>query len=467
MTESDPPIESAAIPEGAAEPDAEELPPVKPPSAGFIVQLFLVPGLIVLVVVGVWALFGKMAAGEQDWKMLVAEIGQKNPHRRWRGAMGLAQMLHADARREDGKKLSENREVAEALCGMFEEELKSNNTRADDIQQQAFLARALGLLDVPDVVLPTLQKGMRPQSNAEERKEIRKNAIAAVAVIAGRAQQRDKSKDPSEPGPRRRVVVEFPGLLDDIVLVSKDADPLIRQLGAYTLGLLPDPESRKRLTVMLGDKDEKTRVNAAVALARQGSTGGVPVFETVLEDAANRDAPAAATPEESTASQFFWMGVAVVVLFIAAVWAAGTTIRSRRIVAAVISLAALTFVCYGIYDLVQNPTGAQFADEAEAGEPGGSESFADRQKKARSERFERLVIVRNTLKATTDLAGRFSVAEKQQLLPHIEAIAEKYGETPDSFRGAGGCESAQGRRLIPCECSAESVFVGHSLSEHA
>ena len=34
----------------------EDLPPVEPPSAGFILQLFLIPGLIVAVVFGVWCL---------------------------------------------------------------------------------------------------------------------------------------------------------------------------------------------------------------------------------------------------------------------------------------------------------------------------------------------------------------------------------------------------------------------------
>ncbi len=36
----------------------EELPPVEPPSAGFIVQLFLIPMLIVGAIIGVYALFG-------------------------------------------------------------------------------------------------------------------------------------------------------------------------------------------------------------------------------------------------------------------------------------------------------------------------------------------------------------------------------------------------------------------------
>ncbi|MEJ7591504.1 MAG: hypothetical protein WKF77_08135 [Planctomycetaceae bacterium] len=71
----------------------EELPPVTPPSAGFIVQLFLIPALIVMAVVVVWALFGKLADSDNDWKQLATELSSSNEHRRWRAALGLAQLL--------------------------------------------------------------------------------------------------------------------------------------------------------------------------------------------------------------------------------------------------------------------------------------------------------------------------------------------------------------------------------------
>ena len=51
-----------------------DLPPVEPPSARFIVQLFVVPGLIVAVIVGAWLLFGKLASAEQDWQKLVQDL---------------------------------------------------------------------------------------------------------------------------------------------------------------------------------------------------------------------------------------------------------------------------------------------------------------------------------------------------------------------------------------------------------
>src|SRR3954469_10558331 len=43
-----------------------DLPPVEAPSAGFIVQLFVIPAVVVLVVICVWLLFGKLAGGERD-----------------------------------------------------------------------------------------------------------------------------------------------------------------------------------------------------------------------------------------------------------------------------------------------------------------------------------------------------------------------------------------------------------------
>ena len=47
-------------------PAPADLPPVEAPSAGFIVQLFVIPAIVVAVVIFVWLLFGKLAGGERD-----------------------------------------------------------------------------------------------------------------------------------------------------------------------------------------------------------------------------------------------------------------------------------------------------------------------------------------------------------------------------------------------------------------
>ncbi|MDB4743672.1 hypothetical protein OAF98_04230, partial [Planctomicrobium sp.] len=61
-----------------------DLPPVEPPSAGMIIQLFLVPAIIVAVIVGVYAAFGQLASQELDWRQLVTDVKSQNPHVRWR-----------------------------------------------------------------------------------------------------------------------------------------------------------------------------------------------------------------------------------------------------------------------------------------------------------------------------------------------------------------------------------------------
>lgn len=248
----------------------EDLPPVQPPSAGFILQLFVVPGLIVLAVVAVWGLFGKMASGEQDWRSLVVELQHPNPHRRWRGALGLAQILKADqGLGSSGERLSRNDEVATSLSGLLLAELRRGGQTDEDLKYQAFLARTLGLFELPERVLPALEESIAPQYD----REVRKNGLGAIAVIAGRESERGQPLTRSE-------------LAEKVVDVSTDSDPLIRQLSAFTLGLLADPASKRRLAAMLDDADPNTRANAAVGLARQHDVRGVGVLTGILKSAA-------------------------------------------------------------------------------------------------------------------------------------------------------------------------------------
>jgi HEAT repeats len=261
----------------------EDLPPVQPPSAGFIIQLFVVPGLIVLAIVAVWALFGKLAGGDQDWRGLVIELRHPNEHRRWRGALGLAQMLKADQElKAGGQHLADNREIGQALADVLTEELKRAGHNDDDLKYEAFLARTLGLFDLPDVVLPSLEQAM--QFGVD--RDVRKNALGSVAVIADRFAAR------SEP-------LIAPDLGNELLKVSHDDDPLIRQLSAFTLGLFGEEWARSRLEVMLGDSDADTRINAAVGLARHGDSRGIDVFAEVLRSAAElKDAGTAAEYEQ-------------------------------------------------------------------------------------------------------------------------------------------------------------------------
>jgi hypothetical protein len=244
-----------------------ELPPVEPPSAGFIVQLFVVPAIIVTVIVGVYLLFGQLASGEQDWRKQLTDIRSDNPHVRWRGALGLAQMLQADAT-ADGQRLAENRDVATELAGLLQDSIRKASASNDDLKQQEFLARTLGLVDVDDVTLPALKAALQP----DEDETVRKNALASLATIANRRHEAGNSFNDA-------------AVVDDVIAVTFEQQPVLRHTATYTLGLFDSPAADQRLAVLLEDADRKTQFNAAVALARGGSTEGLPVFEAVLEEA--------------------------------------------------------------------------------------------------------------------------------------------------------------------------------------
>src|SRR5262245_18466137 len=83
------PISNSPSPNGHTEsdkplPPLPDLPPVDAPSAGFIVQLLVIPAVVVFVVILVWLLFGKLAGGERDAMVYVRLIRGSSSN--WRAA---------------------------------------------------------------------------------------------------------------------------------------------------------------------------------------------------------------------------------------------------------------------------------------------------------------------------------------------------------------------------------------------
>lgn len=270
-------------------PFPEHLPPVEPPSAGFIVQLFVVPALIVSVILGVYLLFGQLAASDLDWRQQVVDVRSDNPHIRWRGALGLAQMLDADAQRGDrSQQLARNPEVAAALVQLFQETLEES-PRDDEVQMQLeFLTKALGRLDVPETVLSVLLD----VATDDEDEDLQKHALTAVAMVAGRAWEHGRPSDDAD-------------LVQRIISVSESGNPLARHQAAFILGLLDSPEATGQLDRMINDPDLMTRANAAIGLARANSLDGLPVFEEVLLDAVADPLDGSAASNDADAEMYF------------------------------------------------------------------------------------------------------------------------------------------------------------------
>lgn len=74
-------------------PPTTGLPPVTPPSGRFIAQLFLVPGMIVLVAVLIILGMNYMFVGGYSPAYFYGKLDNDNPDIRWRGASDLAQVL--------------------------------------------------------------------------------------------------------------------------------------------------------------------------------------------------------------------------------------------------------------------------------------------------------------------------------------------------------------------------------------
>lgn len=274
----------------------EELPPVEPPSAGFIVQLFLIPALIVAAVIGVWALFGKLADSEADWQQLVVELGSANEHRRWRSALNLAQILRNEqlASDEDAETLAAKPEVASAICKLLDETLASPSTKQEDIDHREFLARTLGSLRCDDIVLPILAKTLEEGREIE----VRKSGMMSLALIAERGFEAQAkaaaSGKPAITGSEESVVnlpeplaeptVDNEDVWQQLKLASQDEDVSIRQLAAYNLALVSGAEAIDTLKAMLMDGDSLTRANAAVGLARNGVSDAAESLLEVIEE---------------------------------------------------------------------------------------------------------------------------------------------------------------------------------------
>jgi hypothetical protein len=282
------------------------LPPVKPPSAGFIVQLFLIPALIVMAVVAVWALFGRLADSGTDWGQLVAELGSGNEHRRWRAAQELAQLIRNDQLQPpiDRQPLSANPQVCLALVKLLNESLGQTTTAQDDILHQEFLARCMGSLQDTSQTLPVLALAMQPERDVE----VRKSALMAVTTIAGEkfdkamgfAGDGSDADDNLQRKPLTEPCLADAAVLEQLRVAAQDSEPVVRHLAAYALANVSGPRSMEQLQVMLLDGDRRTRANAVMGLARNGVAAALPELQKLLQEVlqAVRDLWFAATAEQ-------------------------------------------------------------------------------------------------------------------------------------------------------------------------
>ena len=276
-------------PEGPLQP----LPPVQPPTAGFLLQLFLIPLVIVTIIVMVWLLFSWLAHMGTNPQDLVRDIGKVNDGS-WQRAYNLAELM----RKPQYQHLKKDPKLAQELAGTLTSLRSSRPERKRDassetdvdrkkrkdsaydnrVKLEVFLCRVLGEFEIRDGV-PALVEAARPEStNDPEGFAVRIAALGALAVQAGQ--------------PDSKSLQDEPGLMETVIDASKERGDgeyggeefdKLRSAAAFTLGMLESNEASERLAQMLDDPNANVRYNAALGLARHGDTRALPVLGEMLD----------------------------------------------------------------------------------------------------------------------------------------------------------------------------------------
>jgi HEAT repeat protein len=240
-----------------------DLPLVEPPSAGFIVQLFVIPAVIVVVVVIVWLLFGKLAGGERDAMSYVETM--KSPSANWRAAFELSSLIRNDP------KLARDPRLLGELAALLDQDL---NLKTDEKLLQ-YLAYSLGTFQTLEAVSGNGQKVdvIAVLCRAFEDSRPAEVRIAAGVSLAEQAARLD-------------------GTLDDpravkALAAAKGSDSTeVRKIAAYALGFFGGPDATAALKAAIDDPDRDVRYNAALALGRRDDLAALGSFRELLSDKA-------------------------------------------------------------------------------------------------------------------------------------------------------------------------------------
>lgn len=242
------------------------LPPVEPPSAGFIIQLFVIPAMIVLMIVAIWLAFNWLVRAASRPEDVVKGLEQGPSVARWQRANELADMLRnerfADFKRDGA--------AASSLARTLDLEIDAASMRENDVAFRMYLARALGRFDVQEG-MDVLLKAATTNRDPRER-EVRDGAIQAIA---------ERAYDLSQLTPPQKI--ENERVEPTLIQLSSDEDGSIRFQAAYALGKLGTPAAIGRLEELVDDPHADTRYNAAVALAHRGNAKGVETLAEMLD----------------------------------------------------------------------------------------------------------------------------------------------------------------------------------------
>jgi len=275
-------------PHSAAD-DPLRLPPVQPPSATFILQLFVIPLVIVSIIVMVWLMFSWLAHMGSDPRDMVRDLKRLNDVS-WQRALTLADVLRNPAY----DALKDDVELATDLSGVLQAQIDAGDTEEPAVKLRMFLCRALGEFRVAEVV-PVLVAAARTEREFSEI-DVRRAALQALAVYT--------SHQPDEFQHRDDVLAAVLEISREHSDGGKDKPTRdeLRSTAAFVLGVMGGSSALDRLALMVNDAHPNVRYNAALGMARHGDGRSIPVLLEML-DPANEESAASEPTESAKASK--------------------------------------------------------------------------------------------------------------------------------------------------------------------
>ncbi|HRX77496.1 MAG: HEAT repeat domain-containing protein [Planctomycetaceae bacterium] len=251
--------------------DDKPLPPIEPPSAGFLLQLFVIPMIIVGIIVAVWLMFSWLAHMGSNPHELVRDLKKPN-EASWQRALTLADLLRNPAHEDLKSDVTMATELATVLDGQLDQESYDETS----IRLRMFLARALGEFKVPEALPPVLRAATLERDPAEI--DVRRTALEAIAVYA------NNNPDSS--------LSENAACMEALIAASRERTEVaaeqqvrsdLRSTAAFVLGVIGGDAALDRLVILLDDPYTNARYNAATGLCRHGDARAIPVLLEMLD----------------------------------------------------------------------------------------------------------------------------------------------------------------------------------------
>jgi HEAT repeat protein len=268
-----------------------DLPTVVPPSAGFLLQLFVIPLIIVAIIVGVWAMFSWLVHLGNDPKDLVRDISAMNDAS-WQKANILADLL----RNPEFDYIKEDAALAQELVHVLREEIQNARMDEQRVRLRLYLCLCLGKFRVPQVVPPLVLAANTEREPVEV--SVRRSAVLAFADLAGNPGWKEKLS--SNPEVMRAVLEASRARGNNMEDELQRGE--LRSAAAYALGVIGGPEAEERLLRLLDDAHANTRYNAATGLARTADPRAQSVLVEML-DPDNAEATRTETTDRGRATK--------------------------------------------------------------------------------------------------------------------------------------------------------------------